>query len=74
MKLRFLLLFLTLLPVTLPAQSAPDVGKPFVVRHLHQTTGVSTSLSNAITAQGSLYEAGRMTGNIWRLVPRASAK
>jgi Tol biopolymer transport system component len=50
------------------------VGTPFVVRHLHQTTGVSTSLGNAVTAKGFLYEAGKMTGNIWRLTPAAAAK
>ena len=50
------------------------VGKPFVVRHLHKTTGVSTTLGNAITAHGFLYEAGHLTGNIWRLVPQASVK
>ncbi len=31
MKLRFLLLFLILFPLSLPAQSAPETGKPFVV-------------------------------------------
>jgi Tol biopolymer transport system component len=50
------------------------LGKPYVVRHLHKTTGVSTSLGNAITAQGFLYEAGRLTGNIWRLEPQSAAR
>jgi hypothetical protein len=36
MKLRFLVLFLTLLPVTLPAQSAPETGKPFVVEYYYK--------------------------------------
>jgi hypothetical protein len=36
MKLRFLLLFLTLLPVSLPAQSAPEAGKPFVVEYFYK--------------------------------------
>ena len=36
MNLRFLLLFLTLLPVSLPAQSAPETGKPFVVEYYYK--------------------------------------
>src|SRR4030081_692941 len=36
MKLRFLLLFLTLLPASLPAQSAPETGKPFVVEYYYK--------------------------------------
>jgi hypothetical protein len=50
------------------------VGKPFVVRHLHHATGVSTSFGNAITPQGFLYESTRVTGNLWRLAPPASMK
>ena len=33
LKLRFVLLFLMLLPISLPAQSAPEIGKPFVVEY-----------------------------------------
>ena len=36
MKLRLLLLFLTLLPMSLPAQSAPETGKPFVVEYYYK--------------------------------------
>jgi hypothetical protein len=36
MKLRILLLFLTLLPVSLPAQSALETGKPFVVEYYYK--------------------------------------
>ena len=36
MKLRFLLVFLTLLPISLPAQSAPETGKPFVVEYYYK--------------------------------------
>jgi hypothetical protein len=36
MKLRFLLLFLTLFPVSLPAQSTSDTGKPFVVEYYYK--------------------------------------
>ncbi len=36
MKLRFLLLFLTLLPASLPAQSAPETGKPFVIEYYYK--------------------------------------
>jgi Tol biopolymer transport system component len=54
--------------------SGRATGKPFVVRHLHHTTGVSTSFGNAITPQGFLYESTRVTGNLWRLPPQASAK
>ena len=43
------------------------IGKPFVVRHLHHSNGVSTSFGNAITAQGFLYESTRVTSNLWRL-------
>ena len=37
MKLRFFLLFLALLPASLPAQSAPEAGKPFVVEYYYKT-------------------------------------
>jgi len=50
------------------------VGKPFDVRHLHHTTGVGTSLGNAVTEQGFLYESTRFTGNLWRLLPKVSKK
>ncbi len=36
MKLSFLLLLLTLLPVTLPAQPAAETGKPFVVEYYYK--------------------------------------
>jgi hypothetical protein len=36
MKLKLLLLFLTLLPVSLPAQSAPETGKPFVIEYYYK--------------------------------------
>jgi len=36
MKLRLLLLFLTLLPMSLPAQSASETGKPFVVEYYYK--------------------------------------
>src|SRR5450631_860990 len=36
MKLRLLLLFLTLLPVSLPAQSTPETGKPFVIEYYYK--------------------------------------
>lgn len=37
MKLRFLLLFLTVLPISMPAQPAPETGKPFVVEYYYKT-------------------------------------
>ena len=36
MKLKFLLLFLTLLPMSLPAQYPPETGKPFVVEYYYK--------------------------------------
>ena len=36
MKWTFLLLVLTALPVSLPAQSAPETGKPFVVEYFYK--------------------------------------
>src|ERR1700682_2016176 len=36
MKLKFLLLFLTLLPMSLPAQYAPETGNPFVVEYYYK--------------------------------------
>ncbi len=36
MKLRLLLLLLTLLPISLPAQSLPGTGKPFVVEYYYK--------------------------------------
>ena len=53
-------------------RSGRPVGTPFVVRHLHHTTGVSTSFGNAITSQGFLYEATRMTGNLWQFIPQSA--
>ena len=50
------------------------VGKPFVVRHLHHKTGVSTSFGNAVTDQGFLYESWHLTGNLWQFVPRTPVK
>src|ERR1700704_4200833 len=37
MKLRFLVLCLTLFPVFLPAQPAPEAGKPFVIEYYYKT-------------------------------------
>ena len=37
MKRRLLILFLTLLPMALPAQTAPETGKPFVVEYYYKT-------------------------------------
>ncbi len=36
MKLRFLLLFLFLFPISLSAQPAPETGKPFVVEYYYK--------------------------------------
>jgi hypothetical protein len=36
MKLSYLFLFLTLLPISLPAQSAPETGKPFVIEYYYK--------------------------------------
>ena len=52
-------------------RSGRVVGAPFVVRHLHHMTGVSTSYGNAITAQGFLYESTRLTGNLWQFIPQS---
>jgi hypothetical protein len=45
------------------------IGKPFLVHHFHDVTGMSTSLGNAIAKEGFLYEGARRMSNIWRLVP-----
>ena len=37
MKLRLVLLLLTLFPASLPAQPAPETGKPFVVEYYYKT-------------------------------------
>ena len=50
------------------------VGKPYVVRHFHELRvagGFSTSLGNAVTSQGFLYEANSVRSNLWRLIPAA---
>src|SRR6267154_5897104 len=39
MKVRYLLLFLTLLPISLPAQPPPETGKPFVVEYYTRLSG-----------------------------------
>jgi len=43
------------------------VGKPFAVRHFHTTQGMSTSMGNAVNADGFVYEAADMTANIWKM-------
>ncbi len=50
------------------------VGKPYVVRHFHEMSivaGFGTSLGNAVTSQGFLYEANSVRSNLWRLTPAA---
>jgi hypothetical protein len=45
------------------------VGKPFAVRHLHeQNPAFGTTLGNAISPEGFLFEGTLLTGNLWRLV------
>ena len=51
-------------------RSGKAVGKPYVVRHMHDESGVSTSFGNAISVPGFVYEASRFTGNIWRIASR----
>jgi hypothetical protein len=49
------------------------VGPPFPVRHFHDRRGannISTSLGNAITPQGFLYETTRTIGSLWRLTTK----
>jgi len=43
------------------------IGKPVAIRHLHDVAGVSTSLGNAITPQGFMFESARRRGNVWML-------
>src|SRR4029079_15723306 len=49
------------------------VGKPYVVRHMHGAYDVSPTYGNAISAQGFVYEAARLTGNVWRLAAQPPA-
>jgi Tol biopolymer transport system component len=51
------------------------VGPPFAVRHFHDRRGadnISTSLGNAVTRQGFLYETARPVGSLWRLTTTAT--
>ena len=43
------------------------IGKPSAVRHFHATQGMSTSMGNAVNADGFVYEAADMTANIWKM-------
>ncbi len=46
------------------------VGTPYVVRHFHDLDvlgGLSTSLGNAVTTDGFLYETLSVRGSLWRL-------
>jgi eukaryotic-like serine/threonine-protein kinase len=45
-------------------------GAPYAVRHFHHqdNMGLSTSYGNAITAEGFMYDAVEITGDVWRLV------
>jgi hypothetical protein len=49
--------------------SGRPVGPPMVVRHFHDTLAqeFSTSIGDAITADGFLYGGGVLTANLWRL-------
>ena len=53
-----------------PANGHP-VGTPYIVRHFHQfgAAGFGTSLGNAVTAEGFLYEAPSTRANLWQLKP-----
>jgi hypothetical protein len=45
-------------------------GKPYAVRHFHNTVvqEFSTSYGNAISPNGFLYGGGRLRANLWRLL------
>ncbi len=45
-------------------------GKPFAARHFHdrRSIGISTSLGNAISPEGFLYETVATRGNLWTLL------
>jgi len=54
--------------------SGRPLGKPYVVRHFHELglyLGLSTSLANAVTEQGLLYETISARASVWRLSRRA---
>jgi Tol biopolymer transport system component len=43
-------------------------GRPFAVRHFHDINeATSTTLGNAITREGFVYETIKRTGNLWKL-------
>jgi Tol biopolymer transport system component len=50
-------------------QTGRPIGQPELVRHFHDTLAqeFSTSMGNAITADGFLYGGGVLTANLWRL-------
>ena len=51
------------------------VGQPFIVRHFHQfgaSGGFGTSLGNAVTSQGFLYEVPSLRSNLWLLTSKAA--
>ena len=45
------------------------IGTPYIVRHFHQfgPSGFGTSLGNAITGEGFLYEGSTTRANLWQL-------
>ena len=51
------------------AVSGEVIGRPYPVRHFHQTVGMafSTGFGNAVGRAGFLYEISARTGNIWRM-------
>ena len=74
MKLRFLLLLLTLFPVALPAQSAPATGKPFVVEYYKTKWGHADEFlqlfkKNHYPLLKKQVEMGRML-KVWMDQPR----
>ena len=51
------------------------IGTPYIVRHFHQfgPAGFGTSLGNAITSEGFLYEGSNTRANLWQ-VKQATAR
>jgi Tol biopolymer transport system component len=57
-------------------ESGRLLGKPYPARHFHDERGntMGTTLGNAISPLGFLYERATVTGSLWRLTPPSEAR
>jgi hypothetical protein len=58
---------------SIDATTGRPTGSPVALRHFHSTRDMSTSVGNAVSNDGFLYEAAEQSANLWRLTPSRHA-